>query len=80
MKKQQVRQKFSLNHLVGAHQHALRDGDTKGLGGFHVDRQFVLGRLFDRQIAGLCTLEDSVHVVGGTPALIAELQGSLTLT
>src|SRR5258707_179480 len=43
----------SLDNLVGAHQHRLRHGEAKRLGGLEVDDQLEGRRLLDRQIGGL---------------------------
>src|SRR4029077_13098998 len=54
----------SLDHLVGPLQERGRDRQPEGLGGLEVDEQVVLGGLLDRQIAGLCALEDLVDIDG----------------
>ena len=36
-----------LDHLVGAEQYCLRDGDAECFGGLHVDHQLEFGRLAD---------------------------------
>jgi len=45
------------DHLVGAQQERLRDGQAERLGGGQVDDQFEFGRLLDRKVGRLLTLE-----------------------
>src|SRR5438105_5017653 len=52
----------SLDHLVRAQQDRLRDRETKGLRGLKVDHQVELRGLLDRQIGGLRSFEDLVHI------------------
>jgi hypothetical protein len=52
----------SLDHLVGAEQHGLGDGETERLCRLRVDHQLELGWLLDRKIGRLGTLEDLVDV------------------
>jgi hypothetical protein len=49
-------QKASLfDYLIGARKQRTRDGEAECLGGFEVDHELELGRLFNRQITRLCT-------------------------
>jgi hypothetical protein len=57
-----------LDHLIRPLQERRRDRQTKSLGGFEVDDQLELGRLFDGEVAWLGALEDPIHVgPGSTP-------------
>jgi hypothetical protein len=47
-----------LDNLFGAHQHRLRHSEAERLGSLEVDDQLEFGRLLDRQIGRLGTLED----------------------
>jgi hypothetical protein len=51
-----------------------RDRQPEGLGRLQVDHQLVLGRLLDREVAGLGALEDLVHVGGGAPKQISKVR------
>jgi hypothetical protein len=53
------------DHLVGAQQQRCRHFDAECLGGLEVHHQFELGRLFDRQVGRLRTLENLVDESGG---------------
>src|SRR5215831_17637750 len=53
---------FSFDHLVGDGEHARRNGQPERLGRFHVDDQVELGRLHNRKIARLITLENPPSV------------------
>jgi hypothetical protein len=44
-----------------------RDGEPERPGGFEIDHQLELGRLFDGKIGRLGPLQDPIHVPGGTP-------------
>jgi hypothetical protein len=46
---------FLFDHLVGAGEQRLRQGEAERLGGLEVDHQLELCRLFNRQITRLCT-------------------------
>src|SRR5712664_826601 len=53
------------DHLVGAGEQCRWHNDVKRLCGLQIDHQFELGRLFDRQVGGLRTLENLVDENGG---------------
>ena len=62
-----------MDHLVRPRQHRRRDRQPEGLGGLEVDDQLELGRLLDGQIPGLRTLENLVHVGGGTARQVGQI-------
>ena len=55
----------SFDHLVGEREQRRRDGEAKGLGGLEIDDEIELGRLLDRDIAGLRAVQNFVGQVGG---------------
>src|SRR3972149_10154612 len=57
----------SVNDLIRPRQHRGWKREAESSRGLQVDDQFELGRLLHRQIAGLGALEDSVHIVRGSP-------------
>src|SRR6516164_2885770 len=63
----------SLNDLVGGGQQRFRDGEAEGLGGFEVDDQFELGRLFDRDIGRLRPPQNLVDKDSGAPVPVPEV-------
>ena len=54
----------SFDHLVGAQQERRRQLDADRFGGLEIDDQLKPGRLLDRQIGGLRTVENLRHVGG----------------
>src|SRR5260370_1709232 len=55
-----------LNHLIRPLQERRRERQAEGLGGLEIDDEFELGRLLDGKVAGLGTLDDSIHVERST--------------
>src|SRR5205085_5758377 len=55
----------SFDHLIGANEHCRWHNDAKRLCGLQIDHQLELGRLFDRQVGRLRTLENLVDENGG---------------
>src|SRR5215470_13199175 len=64
----------SLNDLIRPRQHRRRDGQAERLGGLEVDDELELGRLLDREIGGLGTLEDLCHIGSGASIEISEIR------
>src|SRR5262245_28054399 len=52
----------SFDHLVGGGEQCGRNGEAERLSGLEIDDKLEFGRLFDRQIAGIGALENSVDV------------------
>src|SRR5947209_1576274 len=63
-----------LDDLIRPQQHRLGDREAEGLRGLQVHDQLELGGLLDGQVAGLCTLEDLIHVGSGTPIQIGKVR------
>ena len=61
---------FSLDHLIRPIQHRLRNRQPDLLGCFQIDHQLKLRRLLHRQIGGLGSLQDSVHVICDAPVAV----------
>src|SRR5262249_25683080 len=53
------------DHLVCDGEYARRNGEAERLGGVKVDHELELGRLHDRQVGGLGTLENAARVDAG---------------
>ena len=47
----------SLDHLISGGQQRFRDGEAVRLGGLQIDRQFVLGRRLQQQVARVVTCQ-----------------------
>jgi hypothetical protein len=48
----------SLDHFAGRREEGLRRGEAKGLHGPEIDDELELGRLLNRKIGRLCSLEN----------------------
>src|SRR6516162_10934973 len=60
----------SFDHLVGAQQERLRNGQAECLGGREIDDKLESGWLLDRNITGLCATQNLVDQLGRAPELI----------
>src|SRR5262249_43427617 len=62
----------SFDHLVGDREHARRNVETKRLGGLEIDDELELGRLNDRKVAHLASLEDARNIGAGLSVAVRE--------
>jgi hypothetical protein len=56
-----------MNHFIRPRQHCRRDGQAKGLRSLEVDDELKPGRLFHREIGGLCSFQNPIHVLRRVP-------------
>src|SRR5258708_39208907 len=64
---------FLFDHLVGEDVELRRDRYPESIGGLTIYHQVEFGRLLDRQVAGLCTLENLVDEGRGATEEIEEI-------
>src|SRR6266576_127194 len=62
------------DHLIGASEQCGRHSKAERLGGLEIDDQFVLGRLFDRQVRRFRSLENLAYVDRGAPIQIRKIR------
>src|SRR5262249_60837674 len=62
LKMRRITRGVSFNNLVGAGEQRWRHFEAKRLGSLHVDHQFDLDHLLDRQIGWLLPLEDAAGI------------------
>src|ERR1700687_4838976 len=62
------------DHLVGAGEQCRWHNDAKRLCGLQIDHQLELGRLFDRQVGRLRTLENLVDEARSTTIYISSVR------
>jgi hypothetical protein len=67
----------SFNHLVGAQQERLRNGQAECLGGREIDDEIEFGGLLDRKIARLGATQNLVDILGRTPERVPARLGPL---
>src|SRR5262249_56047234 len=59
------------DHLVGGRKQRWRHGEAERLGSRGVDDQLKLGRLLNREIARLLSLENAIDIAGGAAVWMA---------
>src|SRR6516165_5875589 len=57
----------SFDHFVGGSEQRWRDGYIKCLGGLEIYQKRKRRRLLNRQVAGVCALENLVHIRSRAP-------------
>src|SRR5262245_7653872 len=72
-RQQRPRCNSSFDHLVGAGEHDGRNVQAERLGSLEINDQGVLAWYLNRQISGLRTLEDAIHVPCGLPKRICRV-------
>ena len=55
------------DHFVGGSEQFIWNGNAERLGGLEIDQKLKCRRLLDRQVAGVCALENLVHICCGAP-------------
>src|SRR3954465_15318721 len=63
----------SFDHLVGAEKYRGRHSNAEQLRGLQIDHKLELGRLFDRQVRRLRTLENLIGENGGPTIKISKV-------
>jgi hypothetical protein len=56
-----------VDHLVGGGEQFIRNGDAERVGRLEIDQKLKCRRLLDRQFAGVCALENLVHIESSAP-------------
>src|SRR5450631_4944328 len=65
----------SLNYLIGTHEEPRRYGKPQLLGCLEVDGQLEFGYLVDRDVAGFCSSENCVDIVGDALIQFDQVEG-----
>jgi hypothetical protein len=68
---------LSFDHLAGAGEQGVWNGQSKPLGSFEVDHEFILGRRLHRKVRRLLAPEDAVYVAGSAPVRINSFRLSI---
>src|SRR5262249_10191739 len=63
-----------LDHLVGASNERVRNGEAERLGGFEIGDQFKLRCLHDWQFGGIFTLENSASINAGQAVAVKNVR------
>jgi hypothetical protein len=63
----------SLDHLVGEQLHRVGNGNPQRRCGSEIDHQLEFGRLLNREVAGLLTLENPAGIGAGLTIRIRNL-------
>ena len=71
MAKQKI---ISLDYLIRPRQHVGRNRQADLIRCFQIYHKLELGRLLDRQIGGLASLQDSVHILCHAPVAVREVR------
>src|SRR5215471_13724181 len=64
---------LSFDHFICPRQHIRRNRQGDLLSGFEIDNELELLRLLHREVGGLGTLQNLVHVAGGAPVQVCKV-------
>jgi hypothetical protein len=70
---------YSMTLVSAGEQHGRHD-KTERLGGFEIDREFILGRRLHRKVAGLLAFKYAIDVTSNAPELVTYRENRLAIS